>query len=258
MELNLDTYIQSNNYWYRVKDRLASACYVASIIYQADKGLNESYETFLLVPGAERIKFIQQNHGDLIVETVLASGSPVLVLRNTDANRELAINGRRDTPRQATFGANRYEGQLSDGVPHGKGTMTYGDGKKYIGEFVNGRRHGQGVLIMPNGESFKGLFQDDTITDQGTYYDESGNPRDVTQVSSEQSLGSKLWNKTWRLLAALGCFAVAAVCVWILTEFFSSGHGHIRGSVFIAPILFGIYGMKYLFGFFKYLFVSEQ
>ncbi len=39
-----------------------------------------------------------------------------------------------------------YTGERnSDGLPHGRGTMTYPDGYKYTGEFKDGRRHGQGT-----------------------------------------------------------------------------------------------------------------
>ncbi len=33
-----------------------------------------------------------------------------------------------------------YNGEInSSGVPHGKGTYTWPDGRKYIGDFVNGK-----------------------------------------------------------------------------------------------------------------------
>ncbi len=201
MELQIDSYIQSNNYWYRVKSRLSADCYVASIIYQTDKGWNESFETFLLVTDERGIGSISRRHGDQTVETVTApSGSPVLVVRDTEATRQLAVD--MDVTRQ----------------------------------------------------------RDTEVTPRPAVDVVRDTPRSVPRQLPTRSFGSKLWSKTWRLLAAAGCFAAAGLCVWVLTEVFSpgGGHRHIRGSVVIGPIFFSFMGLKYLFGFFKHLFVSER
>ena len=39
----------------------------------------------------------------------------------------------------------KYTGEVSDGVPQGRGTITYGD-ETYVGEWKEGKRHGQGTL----------------------------------------------------------------------------------------------------------------
>jgi len=44
-----------------------------------------------------------------------------------------------------------YEGELVNGMPHGKGTMTLSDGSVYEGNFVNGGFHGKFKLTCPNG-----------------------------------------------------------------------------------------------------------
>lgn len=42
-----------------------------------------------------------------------------------------------------------YEGDIKNGMPHGKGIYTKTDGSKYVGYFKNGLRHGQGTFTWP-------------------------------------------------------------------------------------------------------------
>jgi hypothetical protein len=49
----------------------------------------------------------------------------------------------------------RYEGELKNGKPHGKGTYYYNDGNKYTGDWVDGDMSGQGVLTCANGERYE-------------------------------------------------------------------------------------------------------
>lgn len=169
------------------------------------------------------------------------------------------IHLQKETPATVLIGANKYEGPMVNGRPHGHGTLTYCDGKKYIGDFVNGLRHGQGTLIMPNGESFKGKFINDSITEEGIYYDENGQQRNIAEIKA-RSIGSKLWDKTWRLWASIACFGMAALAIWAIMYFFSGDHasGVVRVSGFIAPIVFGWWGLKNLLGFFAHLFKSNN
>ena len=37
----------------------------------------------------------------------------------------------------------KYEGEILNGTPNGKGTLTWSDGSKYVGEFMQGKEHGQ-------------------------------------------------------------------------------------------------------------------
>lgn len=39
----------------------------------------------------------------------------------------------------------KYYGEVSNGKPHGRGTMTWSENKKYSGDFVNGKRSGTGT-----------------------------------------------------------------------------------------------------------------
>ena len=53
----------------------------------------------------------------------------------------------------------KYVGEVKNGKPHGKGTLTYPDkGGKYVGQWKNGKYHGEGILTFPGGEKQKGNF----------------------------------------------------------------------------------------------------
>ena len=62
----------------------------------------------------------------------------------------------------------KYTGEALDGLPHGKGTMTYPDGQVYVGEFKDGNCHGQGTMTNPNGCSYVGEFYENTRMGHGT------------------------------------------------------------------------------------------
>lgn len=54
-----------------------------------------------------------------------------------------------------------YVGETdTDGIPNGKGELTYASGEKYIGTFSNGRLTGKGKWILISGKTFEGMFED--------------------------------------------------------------------------------------------------
>ena len=55
----------------------------------------------------------------------------------------------------------KYEGKFKDGIPNGQGKMTSPDGDKYVGEFKDGNSHGQGTVTSKDGEKFVGEWKDD-------------------------------------------------------------------------------------------------
>ena len=148
-----------------------------------------------------------------------------------------------------------YDGEWNSYGPNGEGKMMYPDKRVYTGTFRNGERHGQGTLTMPNGESFKGEFVDDKISENGTYYDRKGRPRkvkpkDISKNGGGQGFLACMWKKTWRLWAALFCFLMIPVVIWVLLEFFSGNGGtHIRVAAILAPIYLLYIGVKLLIGF---------
>lgn len=148
-----------------------------------------------------------------------------------------------------------YDGEWNSYGPNGEGKMMYPDKRVYTGTFRDGERHGQGMLTMPNGESFKGEFVDDKISENGTYYDSKGRPRkvkpkDISENGGGQGFLARMWKKTWRLWAALFCFLMIPVTIWLLLEFFSGNGGtHIRVGAILAPIYLLYTGVKLLIGF---------
>ena len=72
------------------------------------------------------------------------------------------------------WGSGSYTGEVSNGVPHGKGTFTHVDGYEYVGEWKNGKHHGQGTESWPDvgkyiGDKYVGEWKDDNMHGQGTY-----------------------------------------------------------------------------------------
>lgn len=49
------------------------------------------------------------------------------------------------------FGYGVYVGEFKNGLPHGKGTMDYGEGEKFTGNFLQGRENGVGLLWHKDG-----------------------------------------------------------------------------------------------------------
>ena len=47
-----------------------------------------------------------------------------------------------------------YEGNLKNGLYHGKGKLSFKDGRIYEGEIVEGLRNGYGVFTTSNGEKY--------------------------------------------------------------------------------------------------------
>ncbi len=64
----------------------------------------------------------------------------------------------------------KYEGQVKNGKPDGRGNMTYKDGGFYIGEWQNGARHGQGYQLYSTdskNDTYDGSWRDDVEDGQG-------------------------------------------------------------------------------------------
>ncbi|MBE6708898.1 MAG: hypothetical protein E7578_06625 [Ruminococcaceae bacterium] len=67
-----------------------------------------------------------------------------------------------------------YTGYMKDGIPHGKGVMTWDSGDCYDGNFVDGARNGYGVYTWASGKRYEGNFVDNMRHGEGTYYDADG------------------------------------------------------------------------------------
>ncbi len=67
----------------------------------------------------------------------------------------------------------KYEGEIENGKPQGKGSLTYLNGTKYVGEFLEGTWHGQGTFTFPDGETWVGEFRKDAPWNI-TWHDNNG------------------------------------------------------------------------------------
>jgi len=52
----------------------------------------------------------------------------------------------------------KYEGDYQNDKRHGQGIYTWPDGRKYRGPWLNGKQHGEGEYILPNGKTRRGLW----------------------------------------------------------------------------------------------------
>ncbi len=68
----------------------------------------------------------------------------------------------------------KYEGELKDDQPNGKGELTTSSGNKYVGDFQNGKKHGEGVLITNNGNKYEGNFSNGKAHGLGKSINASG------------------------------------------------------------------------------------
>ena len=53
-----------------------------------------------------------------------------------------------------------YEGELHNGLPHGRGVMKRPDGSRIEASFRNGEPHGKGILVWPNGTRIESEWRD--------------------------------------------------------------------------------------------------
>merc|ERR1712142_1128852 len=65
-------------------------------------------------------------------------------------------------------------GELREGSYDGQGKYVWACGKVYEGSFVNGLPYGKGVMTYPEGYVYEGRFYNGEMTSGGTYYTEEG------------------------------------------------------------------------------------
>lgn len=112
-----------------------------------------------------------------------------------------------------------YVGEWKNKMMHGKGNLTYSDGRVYEGMFMNGLRHGKGTLTYPNNEKFVGEFVNDSITQNGIFYDENGNIKKMKKSLKEKFM--LFWEeKRQRLKAATGLLVICFICISIAWSLF--------------------------------------
>ena len=63
----------------------------------------------------------------------------------------------------------KYEGEIKNGKPDGRGIKLKPDGGMYFGEWKNGKKHGQGTDTSPDGNSFEGEWKNGKKNGQGKW-----------------------------------------------------------------------------------------
>ena len=81
---------------------------------------------------------------------------------NKDKNQELVNHN------------GRFYGQVINGLPEGKGVMTYNDGDKYEGEWKNAKFEGRGIYTWNNGDRYIGDFKNGLKDGKGIMYWKDG------------------------------------------------------------------------------------
>ncbi|MBS0615699.1 MAG: hypothetical protein JSR58_04010 [Verrucomicrobia bacterium] len=82
------------------------------------------------------------------------------------------------TQQTLTLSDGRYVGDVQNGEPHGRGTLTYHPGmerKQYEGEWQKGKFHGRGVLKLSNGTRHEGEWADGQQHGKGLTFWPDGN-----------------------------------------------------------------------------------
>jgi hypothetical protein len=68
-----------------------------------------------------------------------------------------------------TDGRKVYIGEEENGVPNGKGNLTYKSGTIYIGSFIDGKQDGYGEMYESNGSIYKGEWKGNARNGKGVY-----------------------------------------------------------------------------------------
>lgn len=151
-----------------------------------------------------------------------------------------------------------YSGEWVDGAPTGIGMMRYPDNSVYRGNWADGERCGTGELVYDDGRRISGEFHGDLLpgTPQmmpaGQPLTPPAQPTLAPEGGKARSLLRKFCMKTWRLWAALCCFAG----VWLSILFVMwaiNGAPRVKVGVFLIPIMIGWQGIKLLIAFFTHL-----
>lgn len=66
-----------------------------------------------------------------------------------------------------TFGNHRYDGNIKDGLPDGRGTMYWADKSVYEGEWAEGKMNGEGIMTRPDGNRRQGRWVNGQMTGPG-------------------------------------------------------------------------------------------
>ena len=106
----------------------------------------------------------------LAIAVVGCSGSKVVTLENGDRWEGDVLNDKPFGRGVYTWtNGNRYEGEIFVGFLEGHGVFTTPAGDRYEGEYRQGKRHGRGTFNGADGVSYEGEFRDGKPNGRGVY-----------------------------------------------------------------------------------------
>lgn len=129
--------------------------------------------TSLLRSGQPNQRYVDSGTADFKVNIPPVnhgSGGMVQIDANTLATLLAQVKSQSESgPRTIALpSGDKYLGEMQNGVPHGRGLMTFSAKKKnllsYEGEFENGKMHGPAVVKFASGHVYEGRFENDHPT----------------------------------------------------------------------------------------------
>lgn len=116
------------------------------------------------------------NNGDIYVgnfENGLFTGKGIYTNEAGDMYDGNFVTGEILGQGTATFastpGYSTYEGLWAEGLPSGKGKLTFDLGDTYEGQFERGRFHGKGIMTYTNGDAYDGTYVDGNPQGEGQF-----------------------------------------------------------------------------------------
>lgn len=106
-----------------------------------------------------------------------------------------------------------YLGEVKNGLPHGKGKLTWSNNKWYMGDFVQGKRSGAGKYyneyISEDGRThrtvYNGAWKNDQMSGTGTLTDKVTEPTGevVSNAITTGEFGSNVWKSGYQVMHAV-------------------------------------------------------
>lgn len=122
---------------------------------------------------SEKVKSI-----DFFVYKIICSDVTSKDDESNTLNKKNGVNSNQphslNVGRVQTHDGGIYNGELKNGVPHGKGKTVWANGNKYDGEYVDGFRQGYGIYTFSDGARYEGNWQKDHQHGFGTGYFANG------------------------------------------------------------------------------------
>lgn len=122
----------------------------------------------------------------------------------------------------------KYEGEYKDGLRHGQGRLTLGDGSFVEGQFVHGELYGEGRRVWADGSEFQGEFVKGVPHGKGSLVKRSAATGAVTSVYDGDFHDGRYEGR--------GFLRVPEVSSGVSTEYEGDFHGHKRHGAGVLEV----------------------